>query len=120
MRSPRTRVKSPAPSALDASPEGSIAATLVRTVVLVGLTVVLMALCRMWGPAKAAIVLVAGTRAWQSLYDILRLQNGLQREQLLLVGIALSCFVIALCLQTIGLLAVARFRRARADRQSRS
>jgi len=90
--------------------QGSVLETFLKTVVLVGLTVALMALVRFWGPLARGVSWVAGSGAWQRLYTMFKIESGLGREQLILVGIALSCFLVALVVQSLLWLVVRRIR----------
>lgn len=96
--------------------EVSVAATLARTAVLVGLTLGFALLFRFWHPAVTLVQTVAGTAAWQSLYPLLRIESGLGREQLILVAIVLFCFLLALGLQLGFIAALRALRRRRGTR----
>ncbi|GBQ71482.1 hypothetical protein AA103196_2788 [Ameyamaea chiangmaiensis NBRC 103196] len=77
---------------------GSIPATLGKTALLVGLTVALMVVVRLWPPLAHAVNRVASTQTWQSLYGVFGADSGQSREQMILVGIVVVCFVTALVL----------------------
>ena len=83
--------------------EVSVAVTLIRTAILIGLTLAFMAIFRFWKPAIHGMQKVAGTGAWQSLYGFFHINSGLGREQLILTAVMLVCFALALLAQFIGL-----------------
>ncbi|AOX17168.1 hypothetical protein [Kozakia baliensis] len=91
--------------------EVSIRTTLLRTVSLVFLTIVFAASVRFIKPIGHIVTWVAGTEAWQSLYRVLGIESGLGREQLILTGIMVVCFALALVVQTGVLFALEMRRR---------
>ncbi|MCX5617932.1 hypothetical protein NQF86_04520 [Bombella sp. TMW 2.2543] len=91
--------------------EISVLSTLGRMVTLLGLTVIFLALVRFYRPATHVIQYVAGTSLWQRLYSLFHVETALGREQLLLMGIVLSCFCLALLLQLLGLWILGQFRK---------
>ncbi len=93
------------------SREISIAATIGRTAFLVGLSCVFMVLVRFWAPLSHGVQQVAGSRLWQSLYELLHIETALGREQLILFGIVLACFTTALLIQLLGLYGLRRFQQ---------
>lgn len=96
----------------DSSAEVSITTTLLRTIGLVGLTLVLACLMRFVPFMAHAVQYVAGTSAWEWLYGVFGIDSSLGREQMLLIGIMATCFVMALCLQTAFVYIVSRLRRS--------
>lgn len=94
-----------------ATGEVSITTTLLRTTGLVGLTLVLAILIRFVPFLSHGVQWVAGTDAWQALYSLLGIDTSLGREQLILVGIMLCCFFVALGVQTALVYFVARLKR---------
>lgn len=94
------------------SREVSVTATLIRTVILVGLTLVFAAVFRFWQPLIRLVQHVAGTSVWQELYSLFHIESGLGREQLILTGIMIVCFLLALAVQTAGLLVFERIRKS--------
>ncbi|EHH68678.1 hypothetical protein GMO_14480 [Gluconobacter morbifer G707] len=95
--------------------EVSIAETLLRTVGLVGLTVIFAAVFRFWKPAIHLSQKVAGTSAWQALYGLFHIETALGREQLILIGIVLVCFLAALGVEVLILASVRRIRKQRQE-----
>lgn len=93
--------------------EISVAETLIRTAILVGLTLAFASVFRFWQPAIKLAQHVAGTPAWQELYSLFHIESGLGREQLILTGIMIACFLLALGVQAIGLLIFQRIRKTR-------
>lgn len=89
----------------------SVKTTLLRTLTLVVLTLLLAASVRVVPPVGRGMQAIVGTSAWQSLYHIFGLESGMAREQLILVGIVGVCFVVALILQTLGIVAWRAYRR---------
>lgn len=94
----------------------SIVTTLVRTVILVMLTLAIAASVRFFPPATHLVQRAAGTEAWVSLYGALGIGGAMEREQMILVGIFVASFILALLLQTVSLFVwnrfIARHRRA--------
>ncbi|GBR43196.1 hypothetical protein GRO01_14540 [Gluconobacter roseus NBRC 3990] len=108
------RLKKPAARQQAApSREVSVTETLIRTVILVGLTLAFASVFRFWQPAIKLAQHVAGTSAWQELYSLFHIESGLGREQLILTGIMIVCFLTALAVQSIGLLVFQRIRKSR-------
>ncbi|MUG04912.1 hypothetical protein GM556_05075 [Bombella sp. ESL0378] len=83
--------------------EVSVASTLGRMFVLLGLTFGFLLLVRFYRPVFPLVQYVAGTRWWQQLYSLFHIETALGREQMLLLGIVLACFMLALLIQLIGL-----------------
>ncbi|WP_051528404.1 hypothetical protein [Asaia astilbis] len=94
-----------------AAKEISVTATLVRTIGLVGLTLVFACLIRFVPFLSHGAQWIAGTNAWQTLYSLLGIETSLGREQLILIGIMLCCFVAALAVQGAFVYFAARIRR---------
>lgn len=88
----------------------SITTTLLRTIFLVGLTLVLACLVRFVPFLSHGVQYVAGTSQWQWIYGVLGIDTALGREQLILIGIMSVCFVLALCIQTALVYGVSRLR----------
>lgn len=105
-----TQHGSPSSPSAQQGAEVSILETLLRTVVLVGLTLALAAIFRFWEPAVKLSQKTAATHAWQSLYSVFHIETALGREQLILVGIILFCFTVALVVQVAGLFALKMIR----------
>lgn len=103
----KSRVPSQSPTTV---PEVSIAETLLRTVSLVGLTLAFAAIFRFWHPTIKLVQMVAATHAWQWLYTLFRVDSALGREQMILIGIIVFCFCVALIVQIIGLAVIKRIR----------
>jgi len=97
--------------------EVSITSTLLRTIGLVGLTLVLACMIRFVPFLSHAVQWVAGTDAWQALYALFGIDSSLGREQLILVGIMLSCFVVALGVQALFVFVSERVRSSRRARR---
>ncbi|GBQ87524.1 hypothetical protein [Asaia krungthepensis] len=93
--------------------EISVTSTLLRTIGLVGLTIVLACLIRFVPFLGHGVQWVAGTDAWQSLYALFGIDSSLGREQLILVGIMLSCFVVALGIQALTVVVSGKIRASR-------
>ncbi|QDH16296.1 NRT1/PTR family MFS transporter [Swingsia samuiensis] len=91
--------------------EVSIIETLLRTVGLVGLTLVIASIFRFWGPAVHVVQNIAGTSFWQKLYGVFHIDSALGREQLILISIIIFCFFVALLIQSLFLLALKPLRR---------
>ncbi|MDE7539808.1 hypothetical protein [Gluconobacter sphaericus] len=91
--------------------EISVAETLIRTTILVGLTLAFASVFRFWQPAIKLAQHVSGTSAWQELYSLFHIESGLGREQLILTGIMIVCFLLALGVQAIGLVIFQRIRK---------
>lgn len=91
--------------------EISVLSTLGRMVVLLGLTFIFLVLVRFYRPATHLMQHVVGTSVWQRLYGLFHVETALGREQLILVGIVLSCFCLALLIQILGLWFLRQFRR---------
>lgn len=109
------RLKKPSEQTKAASArEVSITETLVRTGILVGLTLAFASVFRFWQPAIKLAQHVAGTSGWQELYSLFHIESGLGREQLILTGIMIACFLLALAIQTVGLMIFQRIRKNRA------
>ncbi|GBR11760.1 hypothetical protein [Asaia spathodeae] len=94
-----------------AAGEVSITTTLVRTIGLVGLTLVLALLIRFVPFLSHGVQWVAGTSAWQRLYSLFGIDTSLGREQLILIGIMLCCFIVALGVQTALTYVMLRLKR---------
>lgn len=106
------RLKKPAARTNGGSPrEVSVRETLIRTVTLVGLTLAFASVFRFWQPAIRLAQHVAGTSVWQELYSLFHIESGLGREQLILTGIIIVCFLVALAVQAIGILIFQRIRK---------
>ncbi|MCX5614393.1 hypothetical protein [Bombella saccharophila] len=90
--------------------EVSVASTLGRMVVLLGLTFGFLLLVRFCSPVFHAVQYVAGTAWWQQLYTLLHIETALGREQLILLGIVLGAFVLALLIQLSGLWLLQKIR----------
>ncbi|GBR69239.1 hypothetical protein [Gluconobacter kanchanaburiensis] len=93
--------------------EVTVTETLVRTVSLVALTLVFASAFRFWQPAIRLAQHMAGTSFWQSLYGLFHIESGLGREQLILSGIVVVCFLLALLVQAVGLLVFRKIRERR-------
>ncbi|OOL19925.1 hypothetical protein AL01_03020 [Bombella intestini] len=91
--------------------EVSVLSTLGRMVVLLGLTFCLLLLVRFYQPATHLMQHIVGTSLWQQLYGLFHIETALGREQLILMGIVLCCFLLALLVQLVGLWIIGRFRR---------
>lgn len=91
--------------------EVSITTTLLRTIGLVGLTLVLACLIRFVPFLSHGVQFIAGTQIWQKLYALLGIETSLGREQLILIGIMMACLIVALAVQTGLVYAWSRFRR---------
>ncbi|CAI9121672.1 hypothetical protein [Brytella acorum] len=78
----------------------SIRTTLLRTATLVLLTIAFAAAVRFVPILGHLVQKTASTQMWQSLYGMLGLEGGTEREQLILVGIMIVCFILALVVQT--------------------
>ncbi|MBS1101776.1 hypothetical protein JK202_01885 [Gluconobacter sp. Dm-62] len=91
--------------------EVSVTETLIRTATLVVLTLAFASIFRFWQPAIKLAQHVAGTSAWQELYSLFHIESGLGREQLILTGIMIVCFLLALAIQFIGLIVFQRIRK---------
>ncbi|WP_438382006.1 hypothetical protein ABHV46_14115 [Asaia sp. BMEF1] len=94
-----------------AAGEVSITTTLLRTIGLVGLTLALAFLIRFVPFLSHGVQWVAGTDAWQALYSLFGIDTSLGREQLILIGIMLCCFFVALGVQTALVYFTARLKR---------
>ncbi len=105
--------KTPSSPKVTSSREVSIPETLIRTAILVGLTLAFASVFRFWQPAIKLAQRIAGTSAWQELYSLFHIESGLGREQLILTGIMIACFLLALAVQTVGLLVFERIRKSR-------
>lgn len=90
--------------------EVSIITTLARTAALVVLTVLIAASARFLPPVVHLVQHVAGTQAWQSLYTLFGVESGIEREQLILIGIVLASFCVALAVQLAALALWTRIR----------
>lgn len=80
-------------------------------VVLLGLTFIFLVLVRFYQPATHLMQYLVGTSVWQWFYGLFHVETALGREQLILVGIVLSCFCLALLVQILGLWVLRHFRR---------
>lgn len=85
------------------SQEVSIATNLRRTAFLVGMTVIFIALLRFSPFLSKKMQYFAGFSFWQKLDEFFHIDTALGREQLLLVGMVLICFMMALFLQFLGI-----------------
>lgn len=92
------------------SHEVSVKSNLVRTAILVGLTIFFMGLIRFSSFLSHIMQHIAGMGWWQSLYDMFHIETALGREQLLLVAIVLFCFVLALFVQFLGIFLIGKMR----------
>ncbi|MBN3866714.1 hypothetical protein [Gluconobacter kondonii] len=109
------RLKKAAPSPQVASPrEVSVAETLIRTAILVALTLAFASVFRFWQPAIKVAQHIAGTSVWQELYSLFHIESGVGREQLILTGIMIACFLLALAVQSVGFLIFRKLRKNRA------
>ncbi|MBF0876415.1 hypothetical protein HKD21_06100 [Gluconobacter cerevisiae] len=109
------RLKKAPPRPQVASPrEVSVMETLIRTAILVGLTLAFASVFRFWQPAIKVAQHTAGTSAWQELYSLFHIDSGVGREQLILTGIMLVCFLLALVVQSVGFLVFRKLRKNRA------
>ena len=98
-----------------ASPrEISVTETLIRTAVLVALTLAFASVFRFWQPAIKVAQHIAGTSVWQELYSLFHIESGVGREQLILTGIMIACFLLALAVQSVGFLIFRKLRKNRA------
>ncbi|ACI52986.1 conserved hypothetical protein [Gluconacetobacter diazotrophicus PA1 5] len=95
------------------APPPSIARTLIKTVALVGLTAALMTSLRFSTTIANGVDHIAGTRLWSSLYSIAGASDATQRERLIVIGVAVACFLLALPIVQAGEWAVDRFRARR-------
>lgn len=91
--------------------EVPIRATLWRTAVLVGLTVLFAACVRAVPVLGHGVQRIAGSELWQKLYSWLGVGTSLGREQLILTGIMIACFFMALLVQAGALILWNRLRR---------
>ncbi|GEL02285.1 hypothetical protein [Swaminathania salitolerans] len=91
--------------------EVTVRATLLRTLTLVLLTLAFAFCIRALPPLMHGVQYLAGTSAWQTLYDWFGIQSSLGREQMILIGIMMVCFCLALVVQGVGLVLWARLRR---------
>lgn len=82
----------------------SVLTTLIRTVTLVILTLLIAASVRFLPPATHFVQRIAGTETWQSLYGVFGVGGATEREQMILVGIVIGSFVLALLVQSLALL----------------
>ncbi|MBE1723574.1 hypothetical protein DTQ13_01225 [Parasaccharibacter sp. TMW 2.1888] len=91
--------------------EVSVLSTLGRMVVLLGLTCGLLLVVRFYQPATRLMQHAVSTALWQRLYGLFHVETALGREQLILIGIVLSCFLLALLIQLLALWLMNRVRR---------
>jgi len=91
--------------------EISVTTTLLRTISLVGLTLFLACLIRFVPFLSHGVQWIAGTNSWQALYTLLGINTSLGREQLILIGIMLCCFLLALGIQMGLVYLVSRLKR---------
>lgn len=94
-------------------PESTVKATVVRTLALVLLTLVFASSVRFVPVIGRGMQMVVGTSAWQSLYPIFGMESGMQREQLILIGIMVASFVAALIVQLASVAGFRAYRRRR-------
>lgn len=99
--------------------EISAAATLGRTICLVGMTIGLLVLVRLWPPATHWMEAILRGTFWPKIYELFHVESELGREQILLGGIVLICFGLALIVQMSALWALGRLKRARPAQGSR-
>ncbi|NVN11926.1 hypothetical protein [Nguyenibacter vanlangensis] len=92
----------------------SITRTLAKTAALVALTAGLMASLRYSATVAHWVDHIAGTRLWSALYSLAGASDALQRERLILMGVTVACFLVALPLVQAGEWAVDRLRARRA------
>ncbi|GBQ26263.1 hypothetical protein ACLRDC_11380 [Gluconacetobacter sacchari] len=91
-----------------------IARTLIKTAALVTLTIGLMATLRYSAHVAYWVDHVAGTRLWSSLYSLTGAADAESRERVIVMGVAVACFLLALPIVQIGEWAVDRLRARQA------
>ncbi|GBQ29388.1 hypothetical protein HLH34_11065 [Gluconacetobacter azotocaptans] len=95
------------------APQPSVARTLIKTLALVTVTGALMASLRFSAAVAGWVDRIAGTRLWSSLYSLAGASDALSRERLILMGVAVACFLLALPIVQAGEWCVDRVRDRR-------
>ncbi|MBB2199828.1 MAG: hypothetical protein ABF479_15670 [Gluconacetobacter sp.] len=90
-----------------------IARTLIKTVAMVALTATLMATLRYSAHVAYLVDHIAGTRLWSTLYSVTGAADAEARERIIVMGVAVACFLLALPIVQIGEWAIDRRLRAR-------
>jgi hypothetical protein len=97
------------------APQPSVTRTLAKTAALVGVTAGLMATLRYSVTIARGVDHIAGTRLWSSLYSVAGASDAAQRERLIVMGVAVVCFLLALPIVQVGEWGVDRIRARRAS-----
>ncbi|MBB2202744.1 hypothetical protein [Gluconacetobacter tumulisoli] len=95
------------------APQPSVARTLIKTLALVSVTAALMASLRFSAVVAGWVDRVAGTRLWSSLYRLAGASDALSRERMIMAGVTVTCFVLALPIVQAGEWCVERVRGRR-------
>lgn len=95
--------------------QSAITRTLIKTVAMVALTLGLMATLRYSAHVAYWVDRIAGTRLWSSLYSVTGASDATARERVIVMGVAVACFLLALPIVQTGEWAIDRLRARRAS-----